>query len=373
MARAGVGIGVGFLAAIPELIVASLSGLVVLCLRIVRSNDVILTFAAVPANLMTWFAVRRVAWYAGEVDIKGDGTECWRYIFVRPWIGLLGGAIMILIGYGAVTAVQAVVLWTAGREIDGIPPSPGNLVYLLVAGLVLGFLAVSGLAGVVVIERKLVAWLLNPTRKQRLAKRVSSLELDRTSFLHVVNAERRRIERDLHDGVQQRMVALGMLIGRARRGDDPRRRDELLSQAHDESQRLLSDLRDVTWRIYPAALEHKGLRVAVESIVDRCAIPVTLTFDVPRPRRQTIETAAYFVVSESMTNAVRHSRASHVEVSVVSGSSGLIVTVRDNGVGGAWIHGTGISGLRSRVHAVDGTFDVDSPEGGPTTIRAELP
>jgi signal transduction histidine kinase len=188
-----------------------------------------------------------------------------------------------------------------------------------------------------------------------------------------VDAERRRIERDLHDGVQQRLVALAMLLGRARRSRDPERADALLLQAHEESQGVLTELREVAWRVYPSALDSLGLEEALGGVAERCGIPLRIRYEVGAPLPAPVETAAYFVVSEAVTNAAKHSSAGAVEVRVRLSGARLVVQVEDDGTGGADPAGGGLAGLRGRVAALDGVLHIDSPLGGPTIVTAELP
>jgi signal transduction histidine kinase len=192
--------------------------------------------------------------------------------------------------------------------------------------------------------------------------------------VHAVDAERRRIERDLHDGLQQRLVALAMLLGRARRPErTPEQAEALLRQAHEESEGVLAELREVAWRVYPSALDGPGLREALGGVAERSPVPLRLAYDVPGPLPQLVETAAYFVVSEAVTNAAKHACATDVEVRLALKAGVLTVRVRDDGTGGADPAGAGLSGLRGRVEALDGRLRVDSPSGGPTTVTAELP
>lgn len=374
IARTTTGLGVGFAVAVPELVLAAGAGLALLGLRgWTRPRRPAVTAVTRVLRAVTGWEFRRVAAYSGRVDVAYAGDRPLAYLATRPWLGLLAGAIGFLICYGAWTVGYAVMIWATGGHIDDIPPSPGNLVYLSIASIILAFLAFQGLAGVATLERLLTVRLLGPSRERLLAERVVDLTRSRAEVVEAVDAERRRIERDLHDGVQQRSVALGMLIGRARRGADPDRRAELLRQAHKEAQLLLSELREVSWRVYPAALESDGLAAAIESVIERSPIPVRLTHEVPRPPSGNVATAAYFVVCESVTNAVKHSQAAEVVVDLVQEEQRLRITVWDDGIGGADAHGGGLSGLARRVAAVDGHFGVDSPDGGPTRVTAVLP
>ncbi|MFG2000875.1 histidine kinase [Spirillospora sp. NPDC048911] len=298
------------------------------------------------------------------------------YLVLRVPVGLLGGVILILTLYGAVVVgALAVSWWITHHYMDGIPPKPWIVVYTVAICLVLAFIAIQGLVGVVALERKVARRCLGPSPLEAYERRIAQLSVSRAEVVDAVDDERRRIERDLHDGVQQRLVALGMLIGRARRasGRDEERSQELLRQAHEESQRALEDLREVAWRVYPAALDGEGLRAALETVAERSPVPVTIDYDVAARPPHTVETAAYFVVCEAVTNANKHSAAARVAVRLTGDERMLHVRIEDDGTGGADPAGGGLAGLARRVAALDGTFGVDSPPGGPTVIRAELP
>ncbi|WP_051468265.1 sensor histidine kinase [Actinomadura oligospora] len=305
-----------------------------------------------------------------------DPRRAAAYLLARVPIGLLGGVILALCGTGVVSAVRlAVGWWITGRNLDRIPPSPTIVVYFVLVGIVLAFLAAQGLTGVVAAERRLAARFLGPDQLEAYRRRVAELSESRAEVVAAVDDERRRIERDLHDGVQQRLVALGMLIGRARRSDDPDRARDLLRQAHDESRLALEDLRETSWRVFPSALDSEGLGAALEAVAERAPFPVDVQvgLDAPgRPPRE-VETAAYFVVCEAVTNAAKHAGASRVSVRVTGDGRMLVVKITDDGRGGAEPSGGGLRGLARRAAALDGTFSVVSPPGGPTEITAELP
>ncbi|MFF1272490.1 sensor histidine kinase [Streptomyces marokkonensis] len=290
-----------------------------------------------------------------------------RYLAVRSYTGLLCGVVIGLLGFGIVLAgllVRGMTQGTLHWE---------ELLMQVLLGSVLLFLDVQGLHSLATLDARTARECFGPSERELLRRRIRQLATSRAAVVQAVDTERRRIERDLHDGIQQRLVALGMLLGRIRRGRDPERADALLRQAHQESQDILAELREVTWRIYPSALDGLGLEEALGGVSERCGIPVLTEFDVSEELPQPVETAAYFVVSESVTNAAKHSRATAVSVRVVLRGRVLAVQVRDNGEGGADPAGSGLSGLRSRTAALDGVLRVDSPAGGPTTITAELP
>ncbi|MFJ4981291.1 sensor histidine kinase [Streptomyces coeruleorubidus] len=297
-----------------------------------------------------------------------SGQKILRYLAVRSLAGLVCSVVVALLAFGVVLA--GVLMW--GMLQGGLRWH--NVVGQVVLGGVLLFLDLQGLHSLAKLDARLARECFGPSEQELLRQRVRELAASRAAVVRAVDAERRRIERDLHDGIQQRVVALAMVLGRARRGrGDPERADALVRQAHQESQDLLAELREVAWRVYPSALDSLGLQEALGGVSERCGIPVRTEFEVGGELPQPVETAAYFVVSEAVTNAAKHSRATAVSVRVVLRGGVLAVRVRDNGKGGANPSGSGLSGLHSRVAALDGILRVDSPEGGPTTITAELP
>ncbi|MFH8936597.1 sensor histidine kinase [Streptomyces griseosporeus] len=294
-----------------------------------------------------------------------------RYLAVRASTGLLCGIVLALLGFGVVLAG----LLVRGAVQGGL--RWGELLTQVLLGGVLLFLDLQGLHSLSVLDARIARECFGPSERELLERRIHELSASRAAVVEAVDAERRRIERDLHDGIQQRLVALAMLLGRARRGRTPGQADALLGAAHQESQDLLADLREVAWRIYPSALDSLGLEEALSGVSERCALPVRTEFDVPGELPRPVETAAYFVVSEAVNNAAKHSRATSVTVRVslraTPGSRVLTVRVEDDGVGGADPAGSGLRGLRGRVAALDGVLHIDSPSGGPTTVTAGLP
>ncbi|MDW5327272.1 sensor histidine kinase [Plantactinospora sp. KLBMP9567] len=310
----------------------------------------------------------RLATFLGsESAADYTGRRAVRYLAVRWAVGMLGGFVLLLFGWGVLSG--GVWIWEAVHGESTL------LTFLaqLVLGLVGLFLVVQGATGVVALDRRAARRFLGPSGREVLERRITELATSRAGVVAAVDAERRRIERDLHDGVQQRLVALGMLVGRARRTADPAKAAELLRQAHEESGRVLDDLREVAWRVYPTALDNLGLADALARVAEHAGLPVRIDHRLTGRPARAVETAAYFVVSEAVTNAAKHARASRVDVEVVVRDGRLVVTVVDDGVGGADPAGVGLSGLARRVAALDGRFRVQSPTGGPTTVVAELP
>ncbi len=323
-----------------------------------------------------WFAererarLRRFLDYPTSDDYRD--SRALRYLASRSVAGGLGAGVFALIGLGLATAV--ITVWQlAGGQPLGDDQDWFDVPVLLLMGALLVFLAVQGLIGVGALERTLAHHFFGPTKQERLQRRVDALTHSRAEVVEAVNDERRRIERDLHDGVQQRIVSLGMLLGRARRAKDPERAEVLLRQAHEETQLALQELRDVAWRVYPIALDEGGLATALEALAERSSLPIALSYALEERLDPATETVAYFVASEAVTNAIKHAAASRIEIAVARAGRMVGVTITDDGVGGAQVAGNGLSGLARRVDAADGVFTVDSPAGGPTVVRAELP
>jgi signal transduction histidine kinase len=362
------------------------AGVVVAVVAATPAREQVLIGVGAGARRLALVDRRRVVRWLGSIP-QGDpdAGRAVAYVAGRVPVGLLGGLLFLLLGWGAATVVALVAGWAFGWPVDGIEPSPFNVAYLSGAAALLLFLNLEGIAAVGRIDRALAQRLLVPSSRAAYERRIAELATARSDVVAVVDAERRRIERDLHDGVQQRLVAVGMLIGRARRleralGADPpgaaaerARLAELLRQAHDEAADALVDLREVSWRVFPAALDAGGLSDALETVADRSPVPVTLTLDLGDRPVTAVETVAYFVVSEAVTNAIKHAGASRIEVTVRRTGGELVVGVRDDGGGGADPTGGGLTGLSRRVLALDGGFTVVSPPGGPTTIEAVLP
>ncbi|MER5649763.1 histidine kinase [Streptosporangium sp. NPDC002524] len=322
------------------------------------------------ARRLAVLEVRRLRLDPAALDLGADlpdGQES-RYLAARVPVGVLGGLVAALLVVGAGMAAALAWSWGRGLPFDGMTPSVPLLAYFLLGGGVMLFLALSGLVGVHAMERWLAARMLGPDPTEALRRRIAELAESRAGVLAAVDSERRRIERDLHDGLQQRLVALSMLVGRARRG-----RSELLGQAHEEAQQALAELREVAWRVYPSGLDSLGLANALAGVAERSGVPVKVVCELPVRPPMAVETASYFVVSEAVTNAAKHARATTITVEVRERGTMVVVRVRDDGVGGASAAGGGLSGLARRVAALDGRLGVDSPPGGPTTITAELP
>ncbi|MBJ7331381.1 MAG: sensor histidine kinase [Solirubrobacteraceae bacterium] len=215
----------------------------------------------------------------------------------------------------------------------------------------------------------------NGRLEAELRARVEDLRDSRARIVTAGLAERRRLERDLHDGAQQRLVSLSLQLGLARNAidEDPDGARVLLDRAGGELSDALEELRELARGIHPAILTDRGLPAAVDALAARSPTPVDVE-EMPQERLPTaVEAAAYFVVSEALANLAKHAAADHATVRVARENGHAVVEVRDDGRGGANAEGHGLRGLADRVDALDGHLDVESPPGAGTTIRAEIP
>lgn len=216
--------------------------------------------------------------------------------------------------------------------------------------------------------------LLIAPRDADLGEKVVELSRSRIRLVDAFEAERRRIERDLHDGAQQRLVALTMTLGLARLDVPPGPLADQLAKAHEEAGKALAELRELIHGIHPKVLADYGLDAAVADAADRSAVPVDVDLDLPGRLPQAVESAAYFVVCEALANVAKHSGATRAAVSGGHDDGRLVLKVRDDGRGGADAdRGSGLTGLADRVSVLDGRLSLSSPPGGPTLLSVEIP
>ena len=256
----------------------------------------------------------------------------------------------------------------SGHRIDTLPAAAAcfvlGVIVLVMLPWILGLLAAAH------------AWTVQSLLGRRTSERVEKLTRQRIEAVDAAVAERRRIERDLHDGAQQRLTALAIDLGRARAklDSDPAAARDLVEQAHEDAKHALAELRNLARGIHPAILTDRGLDAALSALAARSPVPVEISVDVGERPGVAVESTAYFVVAEALTNAAKHAAATRLQVRVWREDGALVVEIEDDGAGGAAIEpGGGLEGLTTRVATVDGTLSISSPVGGPTTIRAELP
>jgi signal transduction histidine kinase len=299
---------------------------------------------------------------------------------------LLWATVLPLIDFFAVTfvlslvgtGVYSFVAWlTVDRPISitgsytvGDPPSVIVLtIVILIVGGVGGAYLLTLLAAV---QGALSRGLITTPPEDRMTE----LTRSRVRLVDAFEAQRRRIERDLHDGAQLRLTAVLMQLGLARLDvhDDPDRTARAIDAAYDHAQAAMDELREVIRGIHPATLTDRGLAVAVAELAGHCQIPVVLDVDLPERPPPGVEAAAYFCVSECLANVIKHSRAGRASLRARRVDGRLVVEIGDDGVGGADPGaGSGITGLADRIGVLDGTLHLSSPVGGPTTVRVEIP
>lgn len=298
-------------------------------------------------------------------------AQTWRRFAYHTLVGPVLAAVelLVLTAWAAGAVSITVYAWVDfGNTTQGA--------YLTAAGLAL-LCACPWLAGAARrMQTRVVTALLGPGRTRELQRRVEDLTLSRADLVDAADAERRRIERDLHDGAQQRLVSLAVNLGLARATltDLPEEARRVIDEAHREAKDAIAELNDLVRGLHPVVLEDRGLDAALSGLAARVALPVRLRVDLEERAAPTVESVAYFVVSEALTNVTKHARATRANVTVERVGEVLRVNVTDDGVGGADARsGTGLSGLAKRVRSVDGTLRISSPAGGPTTVAVELP
>jgi signal transduction histidine kinase len=213
------------------------------------------------------------------------------------------------------------------------------------------------------------------TRGKRNEARVEELTQSRAGAVEAAETQLRRIERDLHDGAQARLVALGMNIGLAEQqlAKDPEKAQEHLAEAREAAAAALQELRDLARGIHPPILADRGLEAAIGALATHAGVPVEVDVDLSERPPDAVETAAYFVAAEGLANALKHGHASRIDIDVHERKEAIVVRVLDDGNGGASEAEGGLHGLRQRVEALDGSLRIASPDGGPTVIEAVLP
>lgn len=325
---------------------------------------------------------------------------------IQGWKGLLYGVIALPLGI--INFTITVVLWCLAIPLTliftyfwAIPSNPnfrigfpwmtnGGQLYrvsgwaivgwelgLTILGLILLGLTPRIINGLAKFDQLLIRSLCSPSPQGLLNQRVSALEESRSASVHSAASELRRIERDLHDGAQQRLVSVAMQLGMVK----DRLNDEtdpetvgLITSAHRDAKQAIVELRDLVRGIHPAVLTDRGLDAAISALAGRCPVPVDVQNEVTDQLSQAVEATAYFVIAESLTNIAKHSQAAHATVRLSKEGTRLVVEVTDDGMGGAHDDtGGGLRGLRDRVRSIEGDMTISSPANGPTRIIVNLP
>lgn len=333
---------------------------------------------------IAWFEVERVTglYRLGSVPplklrphapgfmgwLKGLGRQA---IDGRMWAAIANFAVTSLLG----TAVVGLVQWFA-RSL-GLLADPEDL-WLAILGLVLAPVVIWGL---ILLHRAISMPIISAgARNQQLLAQVAETAQQREGAVRAADVERTRIERDLHDGVQPRLVSVAMTLGLAQDMifEDPAEAKKLVTEAHTSTKAAITELRQLARGIYASVLDDRGLDAALSALAARSHIPVTLDVRLSRRHPRDAEAAVYFAIAESLTNAAKHSHASECRVIVRERTdeeaTRLWARIEDNGSGGARIvPGGGLDGIEGRVSAAGGTMTLDSPQGGPTALEVSVP
>ena len=291
-------------------------------------------------------------------------------------LGFIAIFLAALVGSGVVLAFAPLYattgrarLWTGGFDIAAS--------WAPLVGTILAVVALAALVGIALLHGVLSRLILVPSLEAQLAAEAREAGVQRAGAIRASEVERTRIERDLHDGVQPRLVSVGMTLGLARQkiDDDPVAAKALVEEAHTSTKAAITELRQLARGIHASVLDDRGLDAALSALAARSHVPVHLDVRLEGRCERTAEAAAYFAIAESLTNAAKHSRASGVRVVVRRRDDGnLWARVEDDGIGGARIlPGGGLDGISNRIAAAGGTFRLDSPNGGPTALEVTVP
>lgn len=348
--------------------------------------------------LLARFEEARAGW-TFDLDIPrhdfrtSPRTDGWKFFHTlalqwadsRTWIGILHGSLVSLLGLITLFALHWVATGVAWlfAPLQGstyvlgdfwLGEQPSWVALLLgLALIVVGGLIIVSLA---IAHRALSKQLLVPNREAELRSEARAQSRHRQQAISAADIERSRIERDLHDGVQPRLVAVGMTLGMAKRklATDPERAAELIDEAHESTKAAVTELRQLVRGFQPAVLQDRGLDAALSALIGRSVIPVDIQVNLPNRYSDRAEATMYFAVAEALTNATKHANASRILVRIHEENGLLFARVEDNGRGGAHRSpGGGIDGVINRVTAAGGTYNFSSPEGGPTVIEVTVP
>jgi signal transduction histidine kinase len=316
--------------------------------------------------------------FAGRLRAAAHDPQRWKdvaYLLLHGVLGFIAGTLWLMLVAIVLGGITMPAWWWA---VPGGAEWLGFTIDTWEKAVGAAALGVAVLPVALFLQRPLAlsqAYIARVLLGPSLAARVERLTETRAGAVDAATSELQRIERDLHDGAQARLVALAMDLGMAeeRFDRDPESARELVGEAREEARRALAELRDLARGMRPGLLAERGLGPAITALAARSPVPATATVDVPRKPPQAVETAAWFVVSEALANAAKHSEAERAAIWVTLRHAHLHVEVVDDGRGGADPAGSGLKGLAQRVEALDGSLEVHSPSGGPTVVRALLP
>ncbi|MGO2112827.1 MAG: histidine kinase [Pseudoclavibacter sp.] len=309
------------------------------------------------------------------------------------WLALLHGFVTTLLGWITLALLSAagwgigMIFWPfADWTPEGVDERalvgsfigiPFDSPWLILIGVLITVVALAAVYALAVAHRAISLPMFAPDREQELKREANEAQQRRGEAIHAASVERVRIERDLYDGIQPRLVSVGMTLGMAKQKvtTDPDRAVALIDEAHTSTKSAITELRQLARGFHPAILEDRGLDAALSALASQSHIPVSLDVRIGRRCAPQVEAAMYFAIAESITNAGKHAKATEVRVTAVERPGGkLWARIEDDGVGGANpLPGGGIDGVANRVRAAGGSYTLTSPAGGPTTVEVSLP
>jgi signal transduction histidine kinase len=339
--------------------------------EVLRANALLGTAIAQPVRPLTEQTGWKRPFAQGIADLR-DG-QTWR-ILLHHFASFVLGTVMVFVLWA--TVVAAVDLIAGTRSYLTAP-------FASLAEPVRVSIAIAGLLAVIIaiyfagrLDRAVLAPLLGPASNAELREQVTTLSGARQAAVDAAALERQRIERDLHDGAQPRLVSVAMTLGmaKAKLDSDPAAARALLEQAHSDAKLAITDLRQLARGIHPAVLTDRGLDAALSALASRNPVPTRVEVNLAERQSPEIEAVVYFAIAEALTNVTKHSGASVCSVTVTCADGRLTATVADDGSGGARIDDDGgLAGIVARVRAAGGTVGIFSPAGGPTELELELP
>ncbi|MGP6204941.1 histidine kinase [Microbacterium sp. F2] len=304
----------------------------------------------------------------------------WRAVANGAIATILGWIVLSLVGVtasGVALAFSPLYAGTADAVRLGSTWIDVSTAWAVPVGIVVSLLALATIVGLAILHGVLARAIVIPSQEAVLAEQARQSQAQRAGAVRAADVERTRIERDLHDGVQPRLVSVGMTLGLAQQkiDSDPAAAKELIAEAHTSTKAAITELRQLARGIHTSVLDDRGLDAALSALAARSPVPVVLDVRITERCAPTAEAAAYFVIAEALTNAAKHSRATEARVLVRQREGGVLwARIEDNGIGGAQIiPGGGLDGISNRAIGAGGTFSVDSPVGGPTTVEVSLP
>lgn len=336
-----------------------------------RANALLGSAVAVPYRALTDQVGWKRPFTQGVLDLRAGQT--WRVMLHHFASMVIGTIVVSIVWAGGIVAISLAV-GSQGVLTAPFDPLPAPVRWVIAAAILIALGVIVYFVGR--FDRSVLALLLGQARTEELREEIHEISGARQAAVDAASIERLRIERDLHDGAQPRLVSVAMTLGmaRAKLDSDPEAARILIDQAHADAKLAITELRQLARGIHPAVLTDRGLDAALSALASRASVPTRIEVNLPDRPKPEVEAVVYFAIAEALTNVSKHSGATTCRVAVVCVDDTLTALVIDNGRGGATIDdGGGLAGIVARVRAAGGTVSVESPVGGPTELKLELP